>query len=87
LAQSILGIRCKLSDINVLGITNITSQMIDDAIKSNECYKLIATAQKKDNNYQLSVLPIKVSKDTFLGSCIGWECGIEIYRYITKFLI
>jgi len=76
LARSVLGINCTLKDIKIEGITSITLDMIREANIKGECYKLIATAEKKKDSYELSVAPTRILKNGFLGSCSGWECCV-----------
>jgi len=77
---SVLNFPCKLKDIKVEGITGITSNMIQEASKKAQVYKLVATAKKVENgSYELSVRPTLVDENDFLAKTEGWEMGVEIH--------
>jgi homoserine dehydrogenase len=78
IANSVLDANIKLSDIDVEGIEEITPEKLATASSAGNTIKLIASYE--DGKY--SVKPTVVSKDTFLGSCNGWEMGIEIHSDI-----
>jgi len=78
IANSILGIRAKLSDISVEGIRNVTVDQLREARQHGEIIKLIATAHATTSGYRLAVAPRSVASSKFLGSCNGWEMGIEL---------
>ena len=78
IANSILDANIELGDIDVEGIEDITPEMLAAESSAGNIIKLVASFE--DGNY--SVKPAVVSKDTFLGSCSGWEMGIEIHSDI-----
>lgn len=78
IANSILGIQTTLQEVQVTGITAITTEQLQAEAKHGRTLKLIATAQRHTDGYTLSVAPTVVAQTDFLGSCSGWEMGIEI---------
>ena len=79
IANSILGIDAALTDVRVAGITNITTAQLQEAAKQGRTIKLVATAYRTASGYDLTVAPTEVRQDDFLGSCSGWEMGIEMH--------
>lgn len=77
IVNSILDIPAKLSDIAVIGIQGITTAQLQQANAQGQTIKLVASAQRIPNGYQLRVGPMLVARDEFLGRCNGWEMGIE----------
>ena len=75
-----------LSDIRVEGVRHICVDSIKQAGSRNQRIKLIASAEKEGNKWILSIKPTEVSTHSFLGSCDGWEMGIELrtdhYEYM-----
>lgn len=67
-----------IKDIEIEGIEKVTAEEIKKAAKLNTTIKLVASAYKKDNHWKLEVKPTTVATDSFIGSCNGWEMGIEI---------
>ena len=67
-----------LDDIQVTGIGNITPDMIKKEEQKGNKIKLIA----KCEGGNLTVAPTVVENDSFLGSCDGWEMGVEIHSDI-----
>lgn len=67
-----------IKDITIEGIENVTTADVTKALQNNTKIKLVAAAHRKANKWNLSVKPTPVAKDAFLGSCNGWEMGIEI---------
>ena len=79
IANSILGIDAALTDVRVTGITTITTTQLQEAAKQGRTLKLVATAQRTTSGYDLTVAPTEMMQNDFLGSCSGWEMGIEIH--------
>ncbi len=77
-ANSMLGANLNLLDVAVKGIRKVTAAQLLAEIACGHTIKLIATAQKQDNGYALTVEPTVISQTDFLGGCSGWEMGIEI---------
>ncbi|MEQ8302859.1 MAG: hypothetical protein RIB47_05665 [Cyclobacteriaceae bacterium] len=67
-----------VSDIKLRGIEEVSAQQIKEAAEKNLKIKLVASAHRKEGTWNLSVTPIEVAGDSFLGSCNGWEMGIEV---------
>lgn len=78
IANSILGANIELKDIEVEGIEKITPEMLRAEAAVGNTVKLIAHAQ----DGKFTVKPTVVAKDTFLGSCTGWEMAVEIHSDI-----
>ncbi len=67
-----------ISDIPVTGIQHIEVNDIKIAKQKGMTIKLIALAEKDNHQWKLSVKPMEVKKNSFLGTCNGWEMGIEL---------
>jgi homoserine dehydrogenase len=67
-----------LDEIQIEGIRGITSELISRSAVKNKRIKLIAKARKQDGNWVLSVRPGEIDAGSFLGSCDGWEMGIQL---------
>lgn len=67
-----------ISDIEIEGIRNISHGALEEAASRRKRVKLLAMAEKSDNQWQLSVRPQEVEDTSFLGNCDGWEMGIQI---------
>ena len=67
-----------INDIHVEGIQKLTSQRLLEAKETGRKIKLLAIATKKDNQWLLSVKPVVVERNSFLGTCDGWEMGLEL---------
>ncbi len=67
-----------IHDIAVEGIQHLQPQQLKDASVKGNKIKLIAMAEPDGNNWILSVKPLEVEAASFLGTCNGWEMGIEI---------
>lgn len=79
IANSFLGIHATLADVRVEGITQISSAQLQAALAANSTIKLVATAQKTADGYQLTVAPTVLPQTEFLANCSGWEMGVEIH--------
>lgn len=78
IANSFLGINATLQDVQVTGMTGITAEQLQNETKQGRTIKLVATAQRQAASYMLTVQPTILAQTDFLGSCSGWEMGIEI---------
>ncbi len=67
----------KVSDIFVEGVRGIDTECIERASRQKKKIKLLATAEKSNDEWHLAVKPVELDEDTFLGGCHGWEMGIE----------
>jgi homoserine dehydrogenase len=67
-----------ISDIEVEGIQNISPEQLSRAKLLGNKIKLLASAEHEGNAWKLFVKPTEVNATSFLGTCDGWEMGIEI---------
>lgn len=67
-----------IDDIVIGGIENLNGDEVQKAAKVNTHIKLLASAYKQENKWKLEVKPTTVAADSFIGSCNGWEMGIEV---------
>jgi homoserine dehydrogenase len=79
IANSMLGSHTTLHDVQVTGITGITTAQLQAEAQHGRTIKLVATAQRTSQGYHLTVAPTTLDQSDFLGSCSGWEMGIEIH--------
>lgn len=75
--KSFTNFKGTIDDVKVEGIQNIHPQQLKDAGLRGNKIKLVAMAEPSDN-WKLSVKPMEVEAGSFLGTCNGWEMGIEI---------
>ncbi len=68
-----------VGDIEVEGIQHIQPGHLQQAASQGKKIKLIAEAIPTGSTWKLSVKPCEVNSDSFLGSCDGWEMGIELH--------
>ncbi len=57
LANSVLGVPARLADVEIEGITGITAETLRRAAARGQRVKLVATAQRENDGYRLSVRP------------------------------
>jgi homoserine dehydrogenase len=77
ITNSILRQPATLTDVApVSGITAITPAEIAEGWAKGQVVKLVATAERENGRYQLSVQPEWLAADDFLASVNGWEMGI-----------
>lgn len=67
-----------LADVAVTGIENVDAERLVDCRNESRALKLVASAEIVDGIWQFRVEPTAVPLDSFLGSCNGWEMGVEI---------
>lgn len=67
-----------IHDITVEGIENILPDQLSEAKERGNKIKLLATAEPKGGGWELTVKPTEVDAKSFLGTCDGWEMGIEL---------
>jgi homoserine dehydrogenase len=80
IANSFLGVEITLADVQVTGITAITSAQIQAAAAQGEVIKLVASAEARpEGGYRFAVAPVALPADDFLAGCQSWEMGIEIH--------
>ena len=78
IANSFLGVRVTLADVHVAGISQVTTEQLEAELAAGNTIKLLATAERTEAGYTLAVRPTVLGQDEFLGSCDGWEMGIEL---------
>ena len=67
-----------VADIEVHGIQDITLEKIQMAKDQGNKIKLLATARPTNTGWSLSVSPVEIPASSFLGTCDGWEMGLEV---------
>lgn len=75
IANTIMNANLTLDDINVKGIEDITAEMLSAEHAVGNTIKLLASAE----NGRFTVEPAVLKRNSFLGSCNGWEMGVEIH--------
>lgn len=78
IANSFLGLDATLRDVSITGIAGVTTEQLQQEMELGNTIKLLAVATQTETGYRLSVAPTAISRSDFLGSCNGWEMGIEI---------
>jgi homoserine dehydrogenase len=77
IANSILRQPATLADVQpVEGITKISAAEIRERAVSGQVVKLVATAERGNGGYLLSVQPEWLPSNEFLAGVSGWEMGI-----------
>lgn len=67
-----------LSDVDVTGIENIEGDRLRQCAEDGLALKLVASAKPEDDGWSFKVEPTALPADSFLGSCHGWEMGVEV---------
>lgn len=68
-----------INDIQVSGIRNLRADQLSLSTNEGKKLKLVAEAViDPEGNWRLTVGPKEVEATSFLGTCDGWEMGIEI---------
>ena len=67
-----------IHDIKTEGIQHLHAQQIKEASARGNKIKLVAMAEPSGDFWNLSVMPMEIEATSFLGTCNGWEMGIEI---------
>jgi homoserine dehydrogenase len=77
ITNSILGQPATLADVQpVVGITKISAAEIRERAALGQVVKLVATAERENGRYALSVQPEWLPLNEFLAGVTGWEMGI-----------
>lgn len=82
IANSILNVETTLANVAVTGIGTVTTAQLKALSGQGKTIKLVAVAERVKSAYQLTVSPTVVEQSEFLGSCNGWEMGIEFHTDI-----
>ena len=77
LANAVLGIPARIEDVSIQGITGL-DEKAGLASEASRLTRLVASAEPVSEGYRLTVAPMEVERDSFLGRCDGWEMGVEI---------
>ncbi len=75
-ANAVLGLAARLTDVQVEGIRGLDAAAIAEARAQGEMFRLIATAERVGDDWQLTVRPRRLPLDSFLGGVDLWEMGI-----------
>lgn len=78
IANTVMGTRLTLDDIEVTGIADINVDDVREQHRLGNSVKLVATASEGS----FTVAPATLSPSDFLAGCNGWEMGIEIHTDI-----
>jgi homoserine dehydrogenase len=76
IANAVLGIPARLDDVSVTGIRSLNADAIARTRADGMMYRLIATAARTDDGWQMDVQPRLVPLHSFLGGIDLWEMGI-----------
>ena len=82
LANSVLGVPARLSDVAVEGITRLTPDDFARARAEGKVIKLLCTAEREGTDYRLSVRPTPLVREHPLAALRGWQMGIVYYTDI-----
>lgn len=78
LANAVLRVPTTLSMVTVKGMRDVAPEDLRREAQLGRTIKLIASAERGEEGYRLSVEPTVLMRDEFLGRCDGWEMGVEI---------
>lgn len=67
-----------LADVSVRGIEDVQADQLQQCHRDGSVLKLVATAERIDNNWRFRVEPTPVPIASFLGGCSGWEMAVEL---------
>ncbi|MCH2391259.1 MAG: hypothetical protein MK238_01870 [Nitrospinales bacterium] len=77
-ANSTTGTMITLADVSVSGIENVQPDRLQQCRREGSVLKLLATAERIDDDWRFRVEPTPVPIASFLGTCSGWEMAVEI---------
>ena len=83
LAHSVLGYPATLADVAVEGITHVNPETLRQAVAEGKRVKLVATAERDGDRYDLSVRPIWLDADHPLAQLGPMQMGIIYYTDIS----
>jgi homoserine dehydrogenase len=86
LAHSVLGYPAALDDVLVQGITDVTSETLQEAEAHGKRVKLLATADREDGGYSLSVRPTPLAADHPMARLGAKQMGIVYHTDICGIL-
>jgi homoserine dehydrogenase len=76
IANAVLDMPATLSDVDVLGIQDLTTADLAAARARGQAIKLVAAAHRQGDSYRLAVHPAALPLDHPLATTDGWEMGI-----------
>ncbi len=79
-ANSVLGRPTTLADVQVEGIRGVTTEQLATARREGKALKLLALAERVDNDYRFSVRPTALDLAHPLARLTAWQMGV---RYTT----
>ena len=82
IANAVLGLPARLDDVSVTGIRSLSADVIAQARAQGSMYRLIATATRTDDGWQMEVRPRLAPLHSFLGGIDLWEMGIVYHTDI-----
>ncbi|MCO6449702.1 MAG: homoserine dehydrogenase [Caldilineales bacterium] len=82
IANAVLGYPATLNEVEVQGITGVTSAELAVAQRAGEVIKLVASAEQTRSGYRLDVCPRSVPASSFLGGISEWQMGIAFFTDI-----
>ncbi len=82
IANAVLGYPATLADVAVEGMTGLDQRDLVETQENGRVIKLVATAERSDEGYRLTVQPRQVPQSSFLGGIANWEMGIIFYTDI-----
>ena len=77
-ANSTAGTMITLADVSVSGIENVQPDRLQQCRREGSVLKLLATAERIDDDWRFRVEPTPVPIASFLGTCSGGEMAVEI---------
>jgi homoserine dehydrogenase len=91
LAKSVLGVPASLDDVSVQGITGLTIADLQEAETKGRVIKLVATAQRQEEGYALTVAPTPLPLSHPLALLSGQQMGVvyhtDIYGVISAAIL
>ena len=76
--KSFTNFKGSISDIAVQGIQGIGYNELRESRDKGFKVKLVASAEDQNGDWKLSVKPMRIEANSFLGTCDGWEMGLEL---------
>jgi homoserine dehydrogenase len=77
-ANSIADPMITLADVSVSGIEDVQADQLLQCRRDGSVLKLVASAERIDDEWRFRVEPTPVPIASFLGGCSGWEMAVEI---------
>ncbi len=87
LANAVLGVPATLADVEVTGIRGMSADEIRAAREAGAIVRLVATAERHDGGYRLTVAPRRLPADHPLGRLSAHEMGIVYHTDVAGRLV